>query len=157
MSFYAREVSKKEIVLEITGSLDGENLEILLEELNALMNSSYKAIILDLSKISSCNITRFSKILYLHERLKSQNRRIDIYGCHSSLYNLLKQSKLSGVIDIHKEPPKKKYLSFFLSSLLYKSTQVSIEGPSTVRTEAGIPIELIRQVFAAKRTTELQC
>ncbi len=108
MSFLARELSKREIILEITGSLDGENLEILLEELNAFMDSSYKSVILDLSKTSSCNITRFSKILYFQERLKSQNRRIDICGCRSSLYNLLKQSKLSGVIDIHKECPKKK-------------------------------------------------
>ena len=108
MSFFARELSKKEIVLELSGSLEGENLEILLEELNTLMDSSYVAIILDLSKIAHCNINRFSRILYFHERLKSQNRRIDICGCRSSLYNLLKQSKLSGIIDIRKESPKKK-------------------------------------------------
>lgn len=108
MGFYARELSKNEIVLEITGSLDGENLEILLEELNELIDNSYKTIILDLSKINSCDITRFSKILHLHQRLKTQNRKIEICGCSLSLYNLLKRSKLSEVIDIHKESPKKK-------------------------------------------------
>lgn len=107
MSFYARELSKNEIVLEITGSLDGENLEILLEELNELINNSSKSIILDLSKISSCDITRFSKILHLQQRLKTQNRKIEICGCSLSMYNLLKRSKLS-VMDIHKESPKKK-------------------------------------------------
>lgn len=102
MGFYARELSKKEIVLEITGSLEGENLEILLEELNELMDSSYKTIILDLSKTSSCDITRFSKILHLHQRLKTQNRKIEICGCSLSMYNLLKRSKISEVININK-------------------------------------------------------
>ena len=108
MSFYARELSKNEIVLELTGSLDQENLEILLEELNELVDSSYKTIILDLSKIVSCNIARFSKILRLNQRFINQNRKIEICGCSSSLYNLLKRSKLSEVIDINRESPKKK-------------------------------------------------
>ncbi len=93
-------VSETEIRLVVSGSLYGEAGYEFERDLEALSESSYVTITLDLSMAVGITSSAIAKILLLHKRLLAQNRSIKIRGCSEVLYSVFQKIRLDTLIEI---------------------------------------------------------
>ncbi|MBW8003904.1 MAG: STAS domain-containing protein [Planctomycetes bacterium] len=100
--FLQKEVSKDEIILQITGPLNGEPANEFQKHLEELSVGSHKTITLNLSEVSSINSSCIGKILLFRKKLAEQDRTIRIRGCSDSLYNTFQLIKFDKLLSIEK-------------------------------------------------------
>ena len=102
--FLQKELSKDEIILQISGPLNGEPASQFQKYLKELSAGVHKTITLDLSEVSSINSSCIGKILLFRKKLAEQDRTIQIRGCSDSLYNTFRLIKFDKLLNIEKEP-----------------------------------------------------
>ncbi len=100
--FLQKEVSKDEIILQITGPLNGEPANEFQKHLEELSAGSHKTITLNLAEVSSINSSCIGKILLFRKKLAEQDRTILIRGCSDSLYNTFQLIKFDKLLNIKK-------------------------------------------------------
>ncbi len=100
--FLSKEVSKEEMVLQISGPLNGEPANEFQKHLEELAAGPHKTITLDLAEVSSINSSCIGKILLFRKKLAEQDRTIRIRGCSDSLYNTFQLIKFDKLLSIEK-------------------------------------------------------
>ena len=100
--FLQKEVSKDEVLLEISGPLNGEPANEFQKYLEELSEGSYKTITLNLSEVSSINSSCIGKILLFRKKLAEQDRTIRIRGCSDSLYSTFQLIKFDKLLSIER-------------------------------------------------------
>ena len=100
--FEKKEVSKEEIILQVSGPLNGEPAGDFKKHLEELYGSGFGIITLDLNQVSSINSSSIGKILLYRKKLAEQDRVIRIRGCSDSLFNTFQLIKFDKLIDIDK-------------------------------------------------------
>lgn len=100
--FEKREASKDEIILQVSGPLNGEPAGDFQKQLEELYGGSFSTITLDLRQVSSINSSSIGKILLYRKKLAEQDRVIRIRGCSDSLFNTFQLIKFDKLIDIEK-------------------------------------------------------
>ncbi len=93
-------VSENEIRLVVSGSLFGEAGVEFERDLEALSESSYSTITIDLSMAVGITSSAIAKLLFVHKRLLALNRSIKINGCSDVLYSVFQKIKLDTLIQI---------------------------------------------------------
>jgi anti-anti-sigma factor len=99
--FQVKQISREEVVLEVTGSLSGEatgEFHRQIEELASVSKSS--KITLDLSRTATINSSALGKILLFRKKLAEQERTLQIRGCSDSLYKTFQMIKFDTLISI---------------------------------------------------------
>lgn len=100
--FLQKKVNKDEILLQISGPLNGEPANEFQKQLEELSTGAHKTITLDLSEVSSINSSCIGKILLFRKKLSEQDRTIRIQGCSDSLYNTFQLIKFDKLLNIEK-------------------------------------------------------
>ena len=100
--FLKKELSKEEIVLQISGPLNGEPANEFQTHLEELAGGSHNTITLDLNEVSSINSSCIGKILLYRKKLAEQDKSIQIRGCSDSLYNTFHLIKFDKLLSIEK-------------------------------------------------------
>ena len=93
-------VSENEIRLVVSGSLYSEAGSEFERKLEALRESSYLTITLDLSMAVGITSSAIAKLISVHRLLAPQNRSIRINGCSEALYSIFQKIKLDTLIQI---------------------------------------------------------
>jgi anti-anti-sigma factor len=88
--FQTKKVSQEEIILLISGSMTGDSVRRFETALDALRQSHYRKITLDLSNVTEVSSLFIGHILHSHKNLTSQNRQIRICGYQPSVGDILK-------------------------------------------------------------------
>ncbi len=88
------------VLLKITGSIRLTDAESLMNPFEEVLEDSSKDVILDLSDCPSTCGLGVGKILFLNERLKTQDRSMEIVGIHKDLSRLFTSMKLHMVLKI---------------------------------------------------------
>ncbi len=88
------------VLLKITGSIRLTDAESLINPFEQVLEESEKDVIVDLSDCPSTSSLGVGKILFLNERLKRQNRSMEIVGIHKDLSRLITSMKLHTVLKI---------------------------------------------------------
>ncbi len=100
--FLKKDLSKDEIVLEISGPLNGEPANDFQKYLEDFFHGSQKIITLNLSEVSSINSSCIGKILLFKKKLAEQDRTIRIQGCSDSLYSTFQLIKFDKLLSIER-------------------------------------------------------
>lgn len=88
--FQTRKVSQDEIILLVSGSMTGEAVGLFENALDALRQSHYRKITLDLSNVTEVSSLFIGHILHSHRNLASQNRQVRICGYQAPVGDILK-------------------------------------------------------------------
>ncbi len=104
--FLTKEISKEEIILQISGPLNGEPANDFQKNLEELSEGSHKVITLDLSEVNTINSSCIGKILLFRKKLAEQDRTIQIRGCSESLFNTFQLIKFDKLLSIEQEPSR---------------------------------------------------
>jgi anti-anti-sigma factor len=100
--FLKKEISKDEIMLQISGALSGEPAGEFQNLLEQLSQDRYRTITLDLKEVSSINSSSIGRILLYRKRLAEQDRTIRIRGCSDPLFNTFQLIKFDKLLSIEK-------------------------------------------------------
>ena len=84
--FQKSEPSRDEIVLRVSGALNGEPAVRFQNMLEELAGGSHRTITLNLQEVGSINSSCIGKILLLRKQLAEQDRVLRIRGCSEPLY-----------------------------------------------------------------------
>ena len=98
--FVRNEISKREVELQVRGTLSGDAAEEFQISLQNLVAGGHKTITLNLSEVPSINSTCIGKILLLRKNLTEQDRVIRIRGCSDALYNTFQLIKFDKLVSI---------------------------------------------------------
>jgi anti-anti-sigma factor len=98
--FQVKQVSREEVVLEITGSLSGEATGEFHRQIDELASGKSSKITLDLSKTATINSSALGKILLFRKKLAEQERTLQIRGCSDSLFKTFQMIKFDTLISI---------------------------------------------------------
>ena len=98
--FQVRELSKDEVVLEVSGSLAGEATSEFHRQIDELASGKHSKITLDLSRTVTINSSALGKILLFRKKLDEQERTLQIRGCSDSLYKTFQMIKFDTLISI---------------------------------------------------------
>ncbi len=98
-----KELSTEQLLLRISGPLDGEAVVTFQEYIEELLAGSHKTIIFDLSEVEAINSSSLGKILLFRKKLIDQQRSLQIRGCSDQLYKTFKMIMFDRIIDIKKE------------------------------------------------------
>ncbi len=101
--FTKKELSKEQVLLQISGPLDGESVVAFKEYLEELVSLSHRTVTFDLSEVQAINSSSIGKILLFRKKLIDQKRKLEIRGCSDELYNIFKTIMFDRIIDIKKE------------------------------------------------------
>ncbi len=93
-------ISKTETRLVVSGPLYGEAALEFEKKMEALYESDFRTITLDLSMAVGITSPAIAKLVSLHKRLAGQNRTIRIHGCSAVLYEVFQKIKLDTLIQI---------------------------------------------------------
>ncbi len=88
------------VLLKITGPIRLTDAESLVNPFEKVLEDSSKDVIVDLSDCPSTSSLGVGKILFLNERLKRQDRSMEIVGIHKDLSRLITSMKLHTVLKI---------------------------------------------------------
>ena len=94
-------VSENEALLVVSGSLYAEAGWAFEKKIEALRESSYVTITLDLSMAVGITSSAIAKLVAVHRQLLAQNRSIRIHGCSEALYSIFQKIKLDTLIEIY--------------------------------------------------------
>ena len=100
--FLQKEVSKDEVLLEISGPLNGEPANEFQKYLEELSEGPHKTITLNLSEVTSINSSCIGKILLFRKKLAEQDRTIRIRGCSDSLFSTFQLIKFDKLLSIER-------------------------------------------------------
>ncbi|MGA2614687.1 MAG: STAS domain-containing protein [Spirochaetia bacterium] len=93
-------ISESETLLVVSGPLYGEAGLEFERKIEALRESSYVTITLDLSMAVGITSSAIGKLVLVHRQLLAQNRSIRINGCSEALYGIFQKIKLDTLIQI---------------------------------------------------------
>jgi anti-anti-sigma factor len=100
--FERKQISGREVQLQVRGSLDSAAAEQFQMELDRLADGGHQTITLELSEVAAINSTCIGKILLLRKSLTEQDRSIRIRGCSDALYNVFQLIDLDKRISIER-------------------------------------------------------
>ncbi|MBN2533904.1 MAG: STAS domain-containing protein [Spirochaetales bacterium] len=104
MRFVIKEISTREIILEVHGTLMGmEATESFEDQLRKLEEKNRKIITLNFTDVDSINSSCIGKIFLYQKRLEEAGRTIKIRGCSDSLLKTFQLIKLERLISIERE------------------------------------------------------
>jgi len=104
MRFVTKEISDRETILEVHGTLMGmEATESFEDQLKTLEDTHKKIITLNFSDVDSINSSCIGKIFLYQKRLEETGRTIKIRGCSDGLFKTFQLIKLERLISIEKE------------------------------------------------------
>ncbi len=93
-------VSETEVRLVMSGPLYGEAASEFERKLEAVCESNYRTITLDLSMAVGITSPAIARLVAVHKRLLAQNRSIRINGCNEVLFRVFQKIKLDTLIKI---------------------------------------------------------
>ena len=93
-------VSENETLLAVAGPLFGEAGAEFEKKMESLMGINSAMITLDLSMAIGITSSAIGKLLSIHKRLSTQNRKIRIVGCNDTLLHTFKMIKLDTLMQI---------------------------------------------------------
>ena len=94
---------KSKVLVKITGSVKLTEAEALRNPFEKVLNESSKDVIVDLSHCPVMSSLGVGKIIFLNNRLESQNRSMIIKGIHEKLMKLFTAMKLHLVLNMHEK------------------------------------------------------
>lgn len=100
--FFKKEVSSDEIVLQVSGSLNGEPANEFQQHLQQLADGGYRTITLDLREVSSINSACIGRILLYRKKLATGERVIRIRGCSDPLYTTFQMIEFDKLLSIQR-------------------------------------------------------
>ncbi len=100
--FQKSELSRGEVVLSVSGSLNGETAGRFQGFLEEMAGGGQRFITLNLKDVDSINSACIGKILLLHRRLAERDRVLRIRGCSEPLYRTFCLIQFDRLLDIEK-------------------------------------------------------
>ena len=82
-------LSDNEVILIVTGSMTGDQVQLFERSIRILRKSSYSTITLDLSKVDEISSLFIGHILECQKQLNPEKRKIRIRGCSDSVAEVL--------------------------------------------------------------------
>jgi anti-anti-sigma factor len=89
-----------ELVLEVEGSLTGQDAEEFQKRLDEITVSEYNSIVLDLKKTVAINSACIGRILLARRKLEESGSELRINGCSPAVYDTLKSINLDKIVPI---------------------------------------------------------
>ena len=94
---------KSKVLVKINGSVNLTEAEALSNPFEKVLKESEKDVIVDLSHCLVMSTLGVGKIIFLNNRLESQNRSMIIKGIHEKLKKLFTAMKLHLVLNMHEK------------------------------------------------------
>ncbi len=104
MNIKKHEPSGDEIVVELEGSLSGDESVLQLERLLVdLENSPYRTIALNCLKVPAINSSNIGKLFLFFNKLRAEGRTLKIKGCSDTLYRTFQLIEMENHIPYERE------------------------------------------------------
>ena len=100
--FQKSEPSRDEVVLSVSGALNGEPASRFQSWLEELAGGSQRTITLNLQEVSSINSSCIGKILLLRKQLAERDRVLRIRGCSEPLYNTFRLIQFDRLLNVER-------------------------------------------------------
>ena len=88
-----------EVQIKILGSVKQSNVEILRETFDDVLTTTKKNVSIDLGFVSAMSSLGIGKLIYFHNELKIQNRKLTIVDINKSLNSLFKSMSLNQIFN----------------------------------------------------------
>ena len=88
-----------EVQIKILGSVKQSNVEILRETFDDVLTTTKKNVSIDLGFVSAMSSLGIGKLIYFHNELKIQNRKLTIVDINKSLNSLFNSMSLNQIFN----------------------------------------------------------
>ena len=88
-----------EVQIKILGSVKQSNVEILRETFDDVLTTTKKNVSIDLGFVSAMSSLGIGKLIYFHNELKIQNRKLTIVDINESLNSLFNSMSLNQIFN----------------------------------------------------------
>ncbi len=98
MDISVKEVDS-EVQIKIIGSVKQNNVEILRETFDDILATTKKNVLIDLGFVPAMSSLGIGKLIYFHNELRMQNRKLTIVDINKSLHSLFNSMSLNQIFN----------------------------------------------------------
>ena len=98
MDISVKEVDS-EVQIKVIGSVKQSNVEILRESFDEVLAATKKNVSIDLSFVSAMSSLGIGKLIYFHNELRMQDRKLTIVDINKSLHSLFNSMSLNQIFN----------------------------------------------------------
>lgn len=91
---------ENQVLVKINGSVRLSDADLLKSAFDKILEETVENVVVDLASVPSMSSLGIGKIIFLNERLKNQNRTMEVISIHKNLLSLFNSMKLFMVINI---------------------------------------------------------
>ncbi len=91
---------ENQVLVKINGSVRLSDADLLKSAFDKILEETVENVVVDLASVPSMSSLGIGKIIFLNERLKNQNRTMEVISIHENLLSLFNSMKLFMVINI---------------------------------------------------------